>query len=281
MKFAICNETYQRWEFARACEHAAGCGYDGLEIAPFTLAADPHDISESRAQEVGGIARGAGIDVIGLHWLLRMPEGLHLTTPDDGVRKRTVDFVKHLVRVCAAMATGSGKGGGVMVLGSPKQRNVGDGVEYEDAFKRAADACRQVCEVAQPLGVILALEPLSHVETNFLKTASEAVTLIKEVAHPSCRLHLDVKAMCSEGKPVPEIIAENRDTLAHFHANDPNLRGPGFGDVDFVPIAAALKEAKYDDYVSVEVFDYSPDPETIARESLAYLKKTFAEAGAI
>lgn len=279
MKFAICNETYQDWEFARACAHAASCGYDGIEIAPFTLADDPHDISESRAQTVAAAARAAGIEVIGLHWLLLKPEGLHLTTPDDAVRKRTVDFLKHLVRLCAAMATGTG--GGVMVLGSPKQRNVGDDDEYEDAFKRAADACRQVCQVAKPLDVTLALEPLSGAETNFLQTAHETVDLIKEVAHPACRLHLDVKAMCSEDKPIPEIISENRDYLAHFHANDVNLRGPGFGDVDFVPIAAALKAADYNGYVSVEVFDYKPDPETIARESLAYLKKTFVEAGAI
>ena len=103
----------------------------------------------------------------------------------------------------------------------------------------------------------------------------ETVRLIEEINHPSIQLHLDVKAMSDEDKPIPDIISDSRKHLAHFHANDPNLRGPGFGDVQFEPIAAALKEIQYSGYVSVEVFDYSPDPETIAEKSIQYLQKTF------
>ena len=275
MRFAICNETYQGWEFARTCAHAAECGYEGLEVAPFTLDADPSRIDEARARSLGAAARAAGIEIVGLHWLLVKPEGLHVTAPDAGVRRRTVEFLRHLARLCAAM------GGTVRVFGSPKQRNVAEGESYDDCFARAVAACREVCEAAGPLGVTLAVEPLAPPETNFLLTAAETVRLIEAVDHPACRLHLDVKAMASEGRPIPQIIADAAAHLAHFHANDANRRGPGFGEVDFVPIAAALKQAGYGGWVSVEVFDYRPDPETIAAESLAYLRRTFAEAGAI
>jgi sugar phosphate isomerase/epimerase len=272
MQFAFCNEAYVDWPFERVCGDLAACGYDAVEIAPFTIDADPRQIDDRRAKEVGETARRAGIEVVGLHWLLAKPSGFHLTTSDDAVRNGTVEFLRHLARICAAM------GGRVMVFGSPKQRNIQSGEKYDDVFARAADAFRAVCETASPLGVTLALEPLSPVETDFLNTAAETVRLIEAVDHPACRLHLDVKAMSAEGKPIDEIILAQKRHLAHFHANDPNLRGPGMGNVDFVPIAQALKSAGYDGCVSVEVFDYSPDGPTIARESIEFLKKVFGVA---
>jgi sugar phosphate isomerase/epimerase len=273
MKFGICNETYVNWDFPRTCADIAASGYAGVEIAPFTLNEDPRKLTEQNAKDCGKIARDAGLEVIGLHWLLVKPPGMHLTTPDNAMRARTVEFARHLVRLCAAL------GGPIMVWGSPKQRSIADGDRYDDAAKRAADAMRQVCDVAGPLGVTIAMEPLTIAETNFLTSAEETVRFIKAVDDPACRLHLDVKAMSAEKKPIPQIIAESKDLLAHFHANDPNLRGPGFGEVKFEPIAQALREAKYEGYVSVEVFDYTPDPQTIARKSIEYLRKTFGVGG--
>ncbi|HEX4794409.1 MAG TPA: sugar phosphate isomerase/epimerase family protein [Humisphaera sp.] len=266
MKFGICNETYQGWALPAICEDVAACGYDGLEIAPFTLADDPSLLDESAASKVGQIVRDAGLEVIGLHWLLLKPPGMHLTTPDGAIRGKTVEFARHLARLCGAM------GGKIMVWGSPKQRNVADGQRYEDAFNFAADAMRQNCEVAGAAGVTIAMEPLGPAETNFLTTAAETVRFIEKVDHPACKLHLDVKAMSSESTPIPRIIAESRAHTAHFHANDPNLRGPGFGEVDFAPIFKALRDSRYEGYVSVEVFDYKPDPQTIARKSIEYMR---------
>jgi len=269
-RFAICNETYGDWPLDDALADIKAAGYDGVEIAPFTLKSDPRELTEKEALKIGERVRSHGLDVAGLHWLLVRPEGMHLTTPDDAVRARTALFVQHLARLCAAM------GGSVMVWGSPKQRNLTEGENYDEAAERAADVLRSVCEVAGPLGVTLALEPLGPKETNFLTTAAETIEMIKRVAHPACRLHLDVKAMSSEPRPIVDIVRGGRDYTAHFHANDPNLRGPGQGEVDFPPIAHVLQQTGYDGWVSVEVFDYTPDAPTIARQSMQVLRQSFS-----
>ncbi|MGN6544901.1 MAG: sugar phosphate isomerase/epimerase family protein [Aureliella sp.] len=262
MRFAICNETFQDWPWERALEVTRQCGYTGWEIAPFTICSRAEDLSPAKRTELARQVAEAGIEVVGLHWLLAKTEGFHLTTDDQAVRQRTADYLGELAKLCRDL------GGSVMVLGSPLQRNF----PPEMTHAQASDNARWVIERALPTleaqGVTLAIEPLGPVEGNFLNHASQAVEIIESLGSPFVRLHLDVKAMSTEGERIDKIIRDNARYLAHFHANDPNRLGPGMGEVDFVPIFAALRAIGYDGWVSVEVFDYSPGPETIARESM-------------
>ena len=110
-----------------------------------------------------------------------------------------------------------------------------------------------------------------------ITTAAEACSLIDRIGSPHVRLHLDVKAMSSEAKPIADVIRANAEHLEHFHANDANLQGPGFGAIEFAPIFQALRDIAYDGWVSVEVFDYTPGPDRLAKDSLDYMRKV--EAG--
>ncbi len=165
-----------------------------------------------------------------------------------------------------------------MVLGSPLQRNLLEGVSHEAAMEHAAAVLRQAMPLCGDFDVTIAVEPLGPGEGDFLNTAAAGMQLVQMVGSPHCRLHLDVKAMSSESVAIPEIIRASRAQLAHFHANDPNLLGPGMGDVDFRPIFAALREVGYDGWVSVEVFDYKPSPEEIARQSMENMRQALASA---
>jgi sugar phosphate isomerase/epimerase len=267
MRYAICNETFEGWDHARVCRFVAETGYTGLEIAPFTLAPLVTDITTERRREVRRQAEDNGLTVVGLHWLLARTQGFELTSPDGAVRRKTGDYFAELARCCRDM------GGTVLVLGSPVQRRVPPGATRAEAFAFAADTLARAAPALEETGVLLCLEPLTPAETDFLNTAAEGVELMNRVAHPNVRLHLDVKAMSSEAEPIPELIRQYAPVTGHFHANDPNKRGPGFGAVDFKPIFRALKEASYGGWVSVEVFDYTPDPETIARESIRYMRE--------
>ena len=273
MRFAICNELFEGWAFDEMCRFSKKAGYEGVEVAPFTLAPRITDVTPVRRSELRTQAADAGIEIIGLHWLLAGTEGLYLTSPDAGVRDRTADYIVRLAEATRDL------GGSLMVFGSPKQRSLLPGVSADQAFDWSGQTFRRVMPAVADCGVRFCMEPLAPTETNFINTCAEGARLVDAVNHPSFVLHLDVKAMSSESTPVTELIRAYGPTAGHFHANDANLRGPGFGDVDFVPIFKALRESGYSRWVSVEVFDYKPDPETIAVESAAYMERALQAAG--
>ncbi len=270
MKFAICNEIFQGWKLEDTLACAARLGYNGVEVAPFTLANSVTDVSASERQALRKAAARNKIEIAGIHWVLVKPEGLHINHPDAALRERTAKYFCDLVDFCADV------GGRIMVVGSPKQRNVLPNVTREQAWDWAAATFRNAVAQAEHRQVTICFEPLAPAETNFINTAAEALQFVLRVPSPRFKIILDVKAMCSESKPIPQIIRESWPNFAHFHANDRNLKGPGFGDVDFKPIARALKEVGYAGFVSVEVFSFEEGAEAIARKSLEYLKTAFA-----
>ena len=266
MRFAICNETFQDWPWERALDLTLECGYTGWEIAPFTIGGRVDQLPAARRQQLASQISRAGVEVVGLHWLLAKTEGFHLTTADQSIRARTADYLGCLAELCRDL------GGSLMVLGSPLQRNFPPEMTHETAMDNARWVLEKVLPTLEQQRVTIAIEPLGPSEGNFLNHAADAVRIIERVNSPWIRLHLDVKAMSSAGRPIDQLIVENARHLAHFHANDPNRLGPGMGEVDFVPIFAALRQAKYDGWVSVEVFDYSPGVETLARESMQNMR---------
>jgi sugar phosphate isomerase/epimerase len=270
MKFGICNEIFEHWPWEKVCDFASGLGYQGIEVAPFTLAASAELLTPQRRAALRESAESRGLEIIGLHWLLMKPPGLSITHPDAAVRRETARYFVELVGLCADL------GGTVMVIGSPKQRNLLPGVKREQAMGYAAEVFTPCLEPAAKRGVTLAIEPLSTRETDFLTCASDAVELIERINHPHFRLQLDVKAMSYEYKPIPQIIRESAKHLAHFHVNDPNLLGPGMGEIDHGPIITALREAGYDGWLSVETFDFNYGAEEIAKASMEYLRKVTA-----
>ncbi len=274
MKFAICNELFEDWPHDRVCAFLAQCGYEGVEIAPFTLGPRADQVPTESREYVRRCTEDYGLSVVGLHWLLARTEGLHLTCADEHVRASTAAYLAELARLCYDL------GGRVLVFGSPQQRNLEPGITKQQGMKWAAEVFQSLTPVLDRYDLVLAVEPLSPRETNFLNTCAEAWELIEMIGHPRVKLHLDVKAMSTESTPIPALIRRWGRHAVHFHANDSNLSGPGFGDIDFVPIFDALLEIGYSGWVSVEVFDFRPGPEVIARRSLEYMKDCLRKLGA-
>jgi len=266
MPYAICNELFEDWSLEKTAAFVADLGYQGLELAPFTLCNLVTDLSAADRLRIRQTVEGAGLSVVGLHWLLAQTEGFQLNDSDRDVRARTAQYLLDLIDCCAEL------GGEVLIFGSPQQRDVPPDRSRAEAWKTTAEIMHDCGERAQQQGVLFCIEPLSRNETNFIISVDEAAELVRQVDHAGLQMMVDVKAMSSDVRPIPQQIRTAHPLFHHVHLNDPNLRGPGMGELDFGPILQTLTDLDYTRWLSFEVFDFTPGAERTARESLAYLK---------
>jgi D-psicose/D-tagatose/L-ribulose 3-epimerase len=269
MRIALCNEVLNHMPLERQCEYAARLGYDGLEIAPFTLSDQPQRISSAEAARIRGIVEASGLVVTGLHWLLVKPDGLSLTDPDATVRGRTIDIMIRLTMLCTEL------GGAVLVHGSPAQRQIADGDTHATALARLRDGLAQVAVAASKAGVIYCIEPLARQQTALVNTVAEAAELVRSIDQSSLRTMIDCSAAgLTEADAIPALLDRWLPTglIAHIQVNDPNRRGPGQGNMKFAPVLAALQRHHYAGTIAVEPFDYVPDGASAAAFSAGYLR---------
>jgi len=268
IKISICNELFQGWPIEKVFEYIAKLGYDGVEIAPFTLADSVTEISSKRRKEIRLAAEKNGIEIIGLHWLLLKPEGLYINHPDEFIRIQTQEYIEALIHFCADL------GGKILVHGSPHQRTIQEGWNAKDSWDYAKETFKVSLKAAQQRNVIYCIEPLAPALTNFINTVEEAVRLVKEIRHPNFKMVFDCRSASASEKSLTGALIRALESgyLRHVHVNDANGMGPGFGETEFLPVLRTLMKNGYRGYISVEVFRFDPDPQTIASRSIGYLK---------
>jgi len=278
VKVSICNELFQGWTIDRVFEYAAQLGYNGVEIAPYTLADSVTEIPTKQRKAIRHAAEDNGIEIVGLHWLLAKPEGLYINHPDEIIRIKTQEYIEALIHFCADI------GGKILVHGSPHQRTVQEGWDFQQSWNFAKETFKVCLKTAQKRNVLYCIEPLDHTNTNFINTVAEGIRLLREIRHPYLKLVFDSRSASAQEKSVSEALLRALDSgyLRHIHVNDANGRGPGFGETAFVPILKSLIKYNYKGYISVEVFDFTPDPQTVASRSIGYLRgilETLTEEG--
>jgi D-psicose/D-tagatose/L-ribulose 3-epimerase len=270
-RLAICNETFQGMIFAAACKLAKSAGFSGLEIAPFTLSADPAATTKSQRAEWRRTMQSEGVEYAGLHALLSAPPGLHVTTPDEAARRKSWDYLHRLIDLSADL------GGGVLVFGSGKQRAAIDGTSVTDAVKRFKEGLAALAPFAASHRVKILIEPLAPQFTNVVNTLAEAVALVHEINSPAVRAMFDTHNTVAEKTDHGELIKKYSGYIEHVHLNEMDGRHPGTGSYDFQIVLQALKEIGYNRWVSVEVFEFSPGGEKIARDSFNFIRQLEAK----
>ncbi|MFO1158188.1 MAG: sugar phosphate isomerase/epimerase family protein [Reyranellaceae bacterium] len=264
MKLSLCNEVIRDLAFERQCALAAGLGYRGLELAPFTFGDDAWRMPAAKRADIRLICSDAGLEVSGLHWLLAAPAGLSITTADRTVWRKSVDVLCASVELCAEL------GGSYLVHGSPAQRRA----STADERSRAEEAWLLAAEQAASARVAYCIEPLAAPDCNFVNTLAEAAALVRRLGNPALRIMVDTLAAgLMEPEPVADAIRRwmPSNLVAHIQFNDRNRRGPGQGDDRFAPIVRALRETGYGGWIAMEPFVYEPDGPTCAARMIGYV----------
>lgn len=272
-KFAFCNESMQGMTWAEQCRLVADAGYAGVEIAAFTLVKNTIDeLTPAKRAEMVRTLKEHGLQCAGLHWLLAPPPaGLHWTTPDRQVREKTWAYFHKLIDFCGDMH------GPIMVFGSPKQRNAA-GISVEEATRNFAEGLVKMADHAKKRGVTILIESLDHTQTDVVNTMEQAAGIIRAINHSAIRTMFDFHNTVDEKKSFSELIIDHFTDIRHVHVQemDGQYLGAGTGRRDFKEAFQTLKSLRYSGWVSVEVFDFKPGPEKLARESIKVLRELAA-----
>lgn len=266
-RLAVCSGTFQGWTFAEACKGAVRTGYEGIEIAPHLLSDDPNSLSAARRRELRDIRESEGLLYVGMHNMLKAPRWLHLTTPDRIRRERSWDYFRGLVDLCADLGDG-----GLMILGSARQRGTADGATQREAVGRLSEGLAKVASDAEARRVRILLEPLAPHLCDVVNNLEEAISIVEQIGSPAVQSMFDTHNAVGETLPHGEAIRKYDRYLKHVHVNELDGRHPGTGDYDFRPVLQALKDLAYPGWVSLEVFHFDHGPENIARDSARFIR---------
>src|SRR5579862_160257 len=260
-RHAICNEVFENWAFADACRAIRRAGYAGIEIAPFTLAEDPAAMPAARRREYRDVVASEGLQFVGLHWLMVSPKGLHVTTPDAGLRRRSWQHIRHLIDLCADLGPD-----GILVFGSPKQRGATGGLSRAEATRHFVDGLAGVAQQAGERGVTILMEALPVGQCDVVTSLDEAAVLVTEIDHPAIRTMFDCHNAIDETEPHAALVERHYHLIRHIHVNELDGRHPGTGSYDFKAVFDVLRRSGYAGWISAEVLDFTPGAEMSARD---------------
>jgi sugar phosphate isomerase/epimerase len=277
-RFALCNELFQETPLPETCATLRELGYSGIEIAPFTLADDPLTLTPTTRREIQRTIADSGLSFVGLHWLLVAPDGLHVTTPDVAVRKKSWDYVRHFIDLCADLAGATNGNNGILVFGSPKQRSTTGGMSRKTAMAVFEEELARVAPHAELRGVQILVEALPLAQSDVITSLSEAVGIVERIGRPAIETMFDVHNAVDEKMDHADLLRKYFRHIRHVHVNELDGREPGMGDYDFSKVLAVLVELNYQHWVSLEAFDFTRDAREVAGRAISHLQSALPPA---
>ncbi len=243
--------------FEQSIKKASEYGYDGVELALKSV----EDIDRAQLRswlskynmEVSCITTGQVFADLGLYF----------THPDLEMRKKTIEVFKGLIDV-------AGEFGGLINAGRTRGF-VGPGQTKEEAENLFVDTMQILCDEAEKKQVQVLIEPVNRYEINFVNSLDEGAVVLEKVERSNCGLHADVFHMNLEDDKIGGSLIRNAKWVKYVHLADSNRYAPGLGHIDFDEVFDALKQNRYDGWVSVEILP-GDDPDWMARKAIDFLK---------
>lgn len=216
-------------------------GYDAIELQ----IADPADTDESNLQR---ILDEVGFDLIAIQTgTTYYSHGNCLSSPDAAVRKRTIDLLNRFVEFAARFSS-------ILVFGSLQGRTT-DEPEYPVGMGRIVEAVSKVGKYATVKGVVLAYEPVNHLETAYCNTIEQVEHVVRTLNLPGVQMMIDTFHMNIEEQSMTDCFRDIKDLIKHVHLSDTNRDILGRGHWDCQAFFETLREIDYDGYCSVGVYN--------------------------
>ncbi|MCC8190232.1 MAG: sugar phosphate isomerase/epimerase [Planctomycetes bacterium] len=268
MKFAIAiaqealpaEPVLFRGDIIRSMEKAKALGYDAVEI---------HDRDAARLNGDAILqcseATGIGVSALATGMAKRV-DGLTFISDDDAVRQAAVRRVHGFIDLAARFGAG-------IIIGS--LRGLIPDLARRDVYDRRFRECLdQVLERAERSGVDILLEVINRYENNYLNTVAETLAYLDPIPSRHVKLHIDTFHMNIEETDMAAAIRASGKRLGYIHVADNTRLYPGSGSLDFARIFAALQDAGYSGYVSLECLAL-PDSDTAAAKAIATMNAIY------
>ncbi len=245
MKPAVSNIAWPAADDEAALDMLQEANVRHIEIAPTRYWPDLTQVDESEARSFAGKLHQRGFSICGFQALLFGKPELQVFGPDDG--SACLDYLEGVCQLAGWM------GAKALVFGSPKNRLRGT-LSFDAALARATDFFRVLGDTAIKNGVIVCIEPNpSAYGCDFIQTANEAASLVELVNSPGIRMNLDMGELIMNGANAGRAIEELLPYAGHFHVSEPMLEPFDPSREAHAQAASALKKARYQGIVSLEM----------------------------
>lgn len=215
------------------------CGYEGVELNLTPGVID-------RLDEIEQASVQNELPVVSFLTGAAYQEGLCLSTPDSGVRQKTVDRLISYLTVAQRFDC-------ILVVGL-LQGLRSDEPDERVANERITEGLGRVGMAAEQAGVNFVIEPVNHLQVGFNNSVGEVLALIKAIGSPAIRPMVDTIHMNIEDTSIIQPIYDCGETLRHVHLCESHGGLPGTGHIDFYSVVNALNNSGYAHFASVKVY---------------------------